>query len=138
MHKDWGPDFAMTRAIIGISAAAICAAFQSFAEQNNGASEPALEDAVPVTIACAQERGEALGECSFSVKSDESGMTTVTVIFANGFKRRLMFKEGAFVKASVTMSGVGTDTDWSLEGETHIIRVEDQRYEVPDSLISRE
>ena len=44
--------------------------------------------------------------------------------------------DGRFLKASVTMSGVGTDTDWSLKDGTHIIRVDGQRYEVPDILIA--
>ena len=60
----------------------------------------------------------------------------MTVVFANGFKRGLFFVDGKFWKASVTMSGVGTDTDWSLKDGMHIIRVDGQRYEVPDTLIT--
>ena len=87
-------------------------------------------------IACSQEQGETLGECTVAVKRDKKGKTIVTATFANGFKRKLFFKDDKFLKASATMSGVGTDTDWKLEDGTHLIRVDDQRYEVPEALFA--
>ena len=92
----------------------------------------------PETIACSQDTDTPLDQCSYQIKRDENGKTTVTVVFANSFKRKLYFEDGKFLKANVTMSGVGTDTDWSLEGGTHLIRVERQRYEVPSTLIERD
>jgi hypothetical protein len=129
-------DFMTTRVLIGIWTAALMVAAQASAEQGTEGSQTSADEHMPATIGCAQERGEALGQCSYQIKSDEIGTTTVTVIFASGFKRRLFFSEGKFVKASVTMSGVGTDVDWSLKDAIHKIRVEDQRYEVPESLIT--
>ncbi|WP_424984401.1 hypothetical protein [Microbulbifer sp. S227A] len=90
----------------------------------------------PSSIACAQERGEPIGQCSYDVERDEAGNSTVTAIFANGFKRKLFFRDGKFLKASVTMSGVGTDTDWTLADGIHVILVDGQRYDVPDILIT--
>lgn len=58
------------------------------------------------------------------------------MIFTNGFERRLFFRDGKFLKASVTMSGVGTNTEWHLESGMYMIEVDGQRYEVPESLIS--
>ncbi len=57
------------------------------------------------------------------------------VQFANGFRRDLTFAQGMFIRGNATMSGVGTDTDWILEDGTHIIRVDDQRYLLPDALL---
>lgn len=99
------------------------------------AEQPANENS-PNTLSCAQERGEALGQCSYRVKRGDKGEATVTVAFANGFQRRLFFRDGSFLKASVTMSGVGTDMDWSLEDGTYMISVDGQRYEVPESLLA--
>lgn len=118
-----------TPIFVGMWAAVLLGAAKSWAEQP-------VDDITPMYIACAQERGEQLGQCSYRITRDETGKTTVTVVFANGFKRGLFFEDGKFLKASVTMSGVGTDTDWSLEDGTHIIRVDGQRYEVPDILIA--
>lgn len=86
-------------------------------------------------VRCAQECGEALKVCEGSVSRSDGGDATVVVTFANGFARHLFFLNGAFVSASSTMSGVGTDVDWSVKGGTHYIRVDDQQYEIPDSLV---
>jgi len=118
-----------TPILVGMRAAALLGAAEAWAEQ------PA-DEITPISIACAQERGEQLGQCSYRITRDETGKTTVTVVFANGFERGLFFQDGKFLKASVTMSGVGTDTDWTLKDGTHMIRVDGQRYEVPDILIA--
>lgn len=84
---------------------------------------------------CAQVRGQELGECAVSVARGTGGDATVVVTFGNGFARTLSFVHGAFVSANATMSGVGTDTDWRIEDATHVIRVDDQTYELPDALV---
>ncbi len=104
-------------------------------KQQDKSSGPSTDRKMPKSIACAQETGEVLGQCTYRIERDEKGKTTITVAFANGFKRRLFFKDGTFLKANTTMSGTGTDTDWNLKDGTHEIRVDDQRYEVPDILI---
>lgn len=104
--------------------------------ETRAADDASIDNNMPKSIACAQERGELLGQCTYRIKRNQKGKITMTVAFANGFKRGLFFKDGKFLKASVTMSGVGTDTDWSLKDGTHMIRVDGQRYEVPDILIA--
>ncbi|MEL7526567.1 MAG: hypothetical protein AAFN16_12380 [Pseudomonadota bacterium] len=86
-------------------------------------------------IPCAQEQGQALGTCDAAVSRGVGGDATVVVTFQNGFARKLYFVHGEFVKASATMSGVGTDMDWRLESEVHVVRVVDQRFELPDRFI---
>lgn len=125
-----------TPILIGIIAVFLLGAAEASADQQGKSPTTSDDKNTPNSIACAQERGAPLGQCSYQIARDEKAGTTVSVVFANGFKRRLFFKDGKFVKASVTMSGVGTDTDWSLQDGTHIIRVEGQRYEVPDTLIA--
>ncbi|MFK7879434.1 hypothetical protein [Roseobacter sp.] len=87
------------------------------------------------TVGCAQERGQTLGTCTVGVSRSTGGDATVVATFTNGFTRQLYFLHGEFVAANATMSGVGNDTDWSLEGGVHIIRVDDQRFELPDALL---
>ncbi|MEO0425803.1 MAG: hypothetical protein AAF160_00030 [Pseudomonadota bacterium] len=84
---------------------------------------------------CAQEQGEALGTCDAAVARGTGGDATVVVTFANGFARKLYFVHGIFVAASATMSGAGRDTDWRREGELHLIRADDQRFELADSFV---
>ena len=114
-----------TSILIGLSAAIFL-----------GPANAQQTDPTPDTIACAQERGETPGRCSFSVKRGQTGKTTVTVIFENGFKRGLIFQDGAFLKASMTMSGVGKNAEWSLEDGTYIIRVDGQYYELPETVLA--
>ncbi len=86
-------------------------------------------------IPCAQIRGQAVDECSFAVARSSGGDAAVQVTFSNGFRRTLFFIHGEFVSADATMSGTGWDSDWRVVDDKHVIRVEDQRYQVPDSAI---
>lgn len=87
------------------------------------------------TINCAQEVGEALGTCEIGVARSAEGHATAVVTFPNGFARQLYFRAGAFTNASATMSGSGSDTDWQVQDGNHLIRVDDQRYVIPDQLL---
>jgi hypothetical protein len=86
-------------------------------------------------IACAMNPGEALGECGFGLALGPDGDATLVATFANGFRRTLSFDDGRFVRGDATMSGTGTDIDWRIEDGLHLIRVDDQRYEVPTATL---
>lgn len=85
-------------------------------------------------VRCAQEVGQSLGICSAKVARTE-GSAAVVVTFKNGFARTLTFSDGGFLRGNATMSGVGTDTDWRLSGGIYHVRVDDQRFELPEALI---
>lgn len=86
-------------------------------------------------IPCAQERGEPMASCTFGVARGSGGDATVVVTFSNGFSRFLSFAHRQFIRADTTMSGNGFDTDWRIDGGVHFIRVDDQRFELPDTVI---
>jgi len=121
---------------IGICTAIFLGTAEGSARQQEKSPGPATENGTLKSIACSQETGESLGRCTYRINRDDDGTITVTVVFANSFKRKLFFKDGKFLKANTTMSGTGTDTDWSLKDGTLMIRVDDQRYEVPETLIA--
>ena len=83
---------------------------------------------------CAQEAGQSLETCDVAV-ARAVGSAAVVVTFPNGFARTLTFKDRQFLRGSATMSGVGTDTDWSLSSGVFSIRVDDQRFELPEALV---
>lgn len=87
------------------------------------------------TVQCAQEVGQALGPCAAAV-AQANGSAAVVVTFPNGFARTLTFSDGAFLRGNATMSGVGTDTDWHLSNGTYQIRVDDQRFDLPETLVT--
>ncbi|PJJ85345.1 hypothetical protein CLV77_2213 [Brevirhabdus pacifica] len=86
------------------------------------------------TVACAQEVGEARGTCNAAVaRFADAAVAKVT--FANGFSRLLIFSDRKFMRGNSTMSGVGTDVEWQLSEEIYYVRVDDQRFELPEGLI---
>lgn len=85
-------------------------------------------------VRCAQEVGEALGPCTAEV-SRATGSAAVVVTFGNGFSRMLSFSDGAFLRGNTTMSGTGKDTEWTLSDGLFEIRVDDQRFEIPEALV---
>ena len=89
---------------------------------------------VQAEVACAQEVGEELGTCTARIARDADAAAAV-VSFPNGFSRILTFERGAFLRGNTTMSGVGTDTEWVLEDGIYRIRVDDQRFDIPETLV---
>ena len=85
-------------------------------------------------VRCAQEVGQALGACGAKVARAD-GSAAVVVTFPNGFSRTLTFSDGAFLRGNATMSGVGTDTDWRMDGGLFHVRVDDQRFELSEALV---
>ncbi len=85
-------------------------------------------------VRCAQEVGQPLGACGAKVARAE-GSAAVVVTFPNGFSRTLTFSDREFLRGNATMSGVGTDTDWRLDGGMFHVRVDDQRFELPEALV---
>ena len=86
-------------------------------------------------ISCAQEQGQTLGRCASAIARSGGGDSTVVVTFPNGFARQLYFTHGAFMRGSATMSGTGSDVDWSLENGTYVIRVDDQKFAIPEAYL---
>ncbi len=85
-------------------------------------------------IRCAQEVGQALGPCGAMVARAD-GSAAVVVTFPNGFARTLTFSDRAFLRGNATMSGVGTDMDWRVDDGVFHVRVDDQRFELPETLV---
>ncbi|WP_152449282.1 hypothetical protein [Roseivivax sp. THAF40] len=86
-------------------------------------------------IDCVQRDGLPMGRCIARVARAPGGEATIVITFENSFTRTLFFEDSAFLRANTTMSGVGTDTDWRIEEGLHNIRVDDQRFVLPDVLI---
>ena len=122
----------------GVLGAAMSVSGASLGHAGSGGTGEASDPPAPDRVRCAQERGQALGHCSARAVPGEGDAVRVIVTFPNGFARTLFFEAGAFVRANPTMSGVGTDWDWSREGGRHLIRVDDQRFEIPDALAPAE
>ena len=127
----------LARAAVRAAASAICALVSApaIADEDHLRRARAGEFDAEATIACAQERGDAPGPCAAGVARGAGGDAAVVVTLPSGVRRTLRFESGAFVRADPTMSGTGTDVDRIRRGDEHVIRVEDQRFVLPDALI---
>lgn len=101
------------------------------------ATERAKAGAFDMTgkVACAQEVGQAMDTCAAAVARAGESAAAVVVTFPNGFSRTLIFDDRVFVRGNPTMSGVGTDTDSRLSDGMYFIRVDDQRFQLPEALV---
>lgn len=122
-------------ALAGAVAAAVVPAALAAAEASADRARAGDFDATG-PVACAMNPGQAMASCTAHVaRGDGDGEATAVVAFGNGFRRTLFFEGGAFVAGDATMSGTGRDTDWQARDGMHLIRVDDQRFEIPDTLL---
>lgn len=63
------------------------------------------------------------------------GSAAVVVKSANGFYSPLPFTGNEFLRGSAALSGAWTDPEWSLSAGVCHVRVDDQRFEVPEALV---
>jgi len=86
-------------------------------------------------VPCAQSRGQPMGQCQLGVARSGGGDATVVVTRPDGTQRVLFFTHGDFTGTDASEAGAGFDTDWRKESDLHLIRIDDERYEIPDAVI---
>jgi len=86
-------------------------------------------------IPCTQIRDEPWQVCTLSVARGGGGDAMAVARFANGFARHLTFTHGMFIGGNTTMSGTGQDIDWHRQDGLYHLRVDDQRYQIPEAMI---
>jgi heat shock protein HslJ len=87
-------------------------------------------------LQCAQASDEQLTDCEFGLSRDADGTVVLVVFGEGGSTRFLTFQGGTFAFADTSQSGGGFDTSVRAEGVIQIVTVDEERYEVPDGLVS--
>lgn len=87
------------------------------------------------SIPCARSAGQPTGSCEFGVARAGGGWATVVVTFPDGFRRALFFAAGDFAGADASEAGGGFDTESGKEADLYLIRVDDERYEIPQAVV---
>lgn len=111
----------------------------------HAAAAPAGDDAVARAgqrrfdatgdIPCAQHRGQPMGQCPFGVARDPGGAATVVVTHPDGKTRMLFFEKGRFLSADTSQADGNLEYGAKRESDLNIIRVGDERYEIPDAVV---
>ncbi len=87
------------------------------------------------SIPCAQERGQPMGTCEFAVARAGGGYATVVVEVPGERERVLYFRMGIAIGVESSEADPTGEFRAQREGDLTLIRVGDERYEVPDALV---
>jgi hypothetical protein len=86
-------------------------------------------------VPCAKGIGAPMATCAMGVARDDGGSATVVVTKPDGVERILFFKDGAFLYSDTSQAGGGFESSATRESDLTLIRVDDERYEIPDAVI---
>jgi hypothetical protein len=85
------------------------------------------------TIPCSMGGGAPTGSCPAGVKRQGGGTAEVTVTKPDGRTRTIFFQNGRAVSADVSQADYGKFSA-TRQGDLNIIRIGQERYEIPDAL----
>jgi len=86
-------------------------------------------------IPCAKGTGTPMTQCPFGVARDAGGNATVVVSLPDDLTRLLVFADGALLSAHTGEADGGHEVSSAREGDLTLIRVNDERYEIPDAVV---
>lgn len=86
-------------------------------------------------IPCAQFAGQPMGQCDFGVARAGGGYATVVVTRLDGTKRAIFFSMGIPIGADTSEAEGHRPFSASRENDLNLIRVGDERYEIPDAVV---
>lgn len=88
------------------------------------------------TVPCAQYSGQPMAQCDFGVARAGGGTATVVVTKPDGSKRAIFFVDGRAASADTSQADGYGEFNSSLEADLHMIQVGEERYEIPDAVVS--
>lgn len=85
-------------------------------------------------IPCALAKGQPMGSCAFGVRRQGGGNAMVTVTRADGRQRVIFFEKGRVTGYDGSQADSG-GFEASKEADLNLIRIGDERYEIPDAVV---
>ena len=86
-------------------------------------------------IPCARYAGQPMTQCDFGVARAGGGYATVIVTLPDGKKRAIFFRLGVPIGADTSQADGYGAFRADKESDLHLIRVGDERYEIPDAVV---
>ena len=86
-------------------------------------------------LPCAFAPSQPMGQCEFGVARAGGGYATVVVKKPDGRTRAIFFRMGRPVGADVAESEGRKDFRATKAGDLHMIRIGNERYEIPDAVV---
>jgi len=86
-------------------------------------------------IPCAWSAGQPMTTCAFGVARAGGGYATVVITRSDGVTRAIYFRMGRPVGADTSEADAYPRFGATKESDLHLIRVGDERYEIPDAVV---
>lgn len=86
-------------------------------------------------LPCAQQAGQPMGRCEFGVARARGGYATIIIKKPDGRTRTIFFRIGRPIGANVSQVEGDLKFSATQENDLHLIRVGNERYEIPDAVI---
>lgn len=86
-------------------------------------------------IPCAEAGGQPMNQCEFGVARAGGGYATVVIQRPSGPSRAIFFRMGKPIGADTSQADGYPEFRTSKEGDLHMIRIGEERYEIPDAVI---
>jgi hypothetical protein len=86
-------------------------------------------------IPCAQYRGQPMKKCEFGVARAGGGYATVVIKKPDGRTRAICFRMGKPIGADTSETDGYSDFRATEENDLHLIRLGNERYEIPDAAV---
>jgi hypothetical protein len=87
-------------------------------------------------IPCAQSKGQPMGQCEFGVARAGGGTAAVAITRPDGRKRFIFFDKGNAQGADLSQADGNMMFRATKQSDLHLIQAGDERYEVPDAVIT--
>ena len=87
------------------------------------------------TVPCAIYRGQPMSECAFGVARTGGGYATVVIEKPDSVKRAIFFMMGIPISADVSEADGSPEFKANKEADLHLIRIGNERYEIPDAVV---
>lgn len=87
------------------------------------------------SLLCAQYSGQPMTECTFGAARAGGGYATVVVTRPDGRPRAIFFRAGTPIGADTSQADGAFDFRAAKESDLHLIRIGDERYEIPDAVV---
>lgn len=86
-------------------------------------------------IPCAQVPGQPMTACKFGVARAGGGYATVVITKPDGHSRMIFFRMGIPIGTSFSEADGYTHFKAAKEGDLHLIRIDNERYEIPEAVV---
>jgi hypothetical protein len=123
---------------VGIDGASAQSDAQSADARLSAAARRAGEGSFDATgqVPCAQAKGQPMGQCAFGVARTGGGTATVMVTRPDGRKRAIFFDKGRAVSADLSQADGNMTFRATKEADLFKIQAGDERYEIPEAVIT--